>query len=351
MSLRDRAEENAETDEAAKLRGNLETERKKHAATRRELARTQERVTELEKALERFTVAAPADMKVPKWLTRKRSKKAHRATALLVLSDLHLDEVVDLDEMSGMNEFNRKIAEQRLEGVVNGTERICSRYVAGVEFDGIVVALNGDVLSGSIHDELDRTNEAPTMASVVHWVPNLAAALTHLADTFGAVFVPCTDGNHDRYYKKVPAKQRVESSLAWVLYNWLADTLRDDNRITFRITTAPGQTYPIYDTVVHQIHGDGFRGGGGIGGIYPPMLKYLHRMDKMWADAGVAVDLHVMGHWHQYLTGRNYLVNGSLKGFDEYARSKGFTPEPARQALAIVTPERGVTMQMPVYAD
>jgi hypothetical protein len=223
--------------------------------------------------------------------------------------------------------------------------------VSGVEWDGIVVALNGDILSGDIHDELARTNEAPTTSSVTYWVPKLAAALRYLADEFGQVFVPCTDGNHDRTYKRIPAKQRAESSFAWVIYNWLADVLRDDERITFSITTAPGQVYPIYGTIFHQSHGDAFRSAGGIGGLYPSMLKHIHRLDAMWGAQSVSVDCHLFGHWHQYLSGPNFIVNGSLKGYDEYARSAAFRPEPARQALAVVTPERGIVQQMPVYAE
>jgi hypothetical protein len=38
------------------------------------------------------------------------------------------------------------------------------------------------------------------------------------------------------------------------------------------------------------------------------------------------------------------------KGYDEYAKRSGFGFEPPRQALAVVTPERGIVQQMPVYA-
>lgn len=351
MTLADEAADLGDAEDAAWAKAKLLTEQKHHASTRRQLAKAQERIDELESLLDRYQVISPADMKVPRWVKPKRKAKGHRATALLCLSDLHLDEVVDLAEMSGMNEYNRQIAERRLEHVVEGTVKLASTYVAGVEWDGIVVALNGDILSGDIHDELARTNEAPTTSSVTHWVPRLASALRYLADEFGAVFVPCTDGNHDRTYKKIPAKQRAESSFAWVVYNWLADMLRDDERITFSITTAPGQVYPIYGTTFHQSHGDAFRSAGGVGGIYPSMLKHIHRLDAMWAAQGVSVDCHLFGHWHQYLSGPNFIVNGSLKGYDEYARSSAFRPEPPRQALAVVTPERGIVQQMPVYAE
>lgn len=352
MGLRDQAEATAALDESAASRARLETERKAHQATRRELSKSQERVGELEALMDRYVAVKPADAVVPKWLTPKVKRNGpHRATALLMLSDLHLDEVVDVHEMAGMNSYNRAIAEQRLERLVEGVVKLTSTYVAGVHFDGITVALNGDILTGDIHDELARTNEAPTPASIAHWVPKLASALAYLADTFGRVHVPCTDGNHDRSYKRTPTKQRAESSFAWIIYNWLADLLRDDERITFSITTAESQVYPIYGTTFHQVHGDGFRSAGGVGGIYPSMLKYIARMDQMWAAQGTIIDCHLFGHWHQYKTDERFIVNGSMKGFDQYAKANGFGFEPPRQALAIVTPERGIVQQMPVYAS
>lgn len=308
-------------------------------------------VDRLEALLARYTVVDPSALVVPKWLATPGSDRAHHATALLLLSDLHLDEVVNLAETNGANEYNREIAKARLEAVIEGTIELCDRYVAGVEFDGIVVALLGDVITGVIHEELARTNEAPPTASIVYWVPVLAAAIKRLADHFGKVHVGCVDGNHDRTYAKIPAKQRAESSFAWVIYSWLAGVLSDDQRITFSITPAPEQVISIYDTRFLLTHGDGFRSAGGIGGIYPSMLKWLHRKHGLFNAIGQPWDVALMGHWHTYLTGPDFLVNGSLKSVDEYSMRMGFGFEPARQALAIVTPERGIVQQMPVYAD
>lgn len=350
MALRDRAEAAAALDETAASRAKLETERKAHAATRRQLSAEQERADTLERLLERYVVADPASMVVPAWLEKPKRARKHRATALLLLSDLHLDEVVAPAEINGVNAYNRTIAWGRLRSVVDGTIKMCDQFVGGVELDGIVVAMLGDVLTGDIHDELSRTNEAPTMASVTHWVPLVASALKRLADHFGNVFVPCVDGNHDRFYKKIAAKQRAESSVAWVFYNWVAAMCADDRRITFKITPAPEQVVKVYSTRFLLTHGDGFRSAGGVGGIYPSMLKFLLRKHSQFADTGQPWDVALMGHWHQYLTGPDFIVNGSLKGYDEYAARNGFGFELPRQALAIVTPERGVTMQMPVYA-
>lgn len=188
-------------------------------------------------------------------------------------------------------------------------------------------------------------------ASIVHWVPILAAALTRLADEFGHVFVPCVDGNHDRTQKKTPSKKRAESSFAWIIYNWLADTLSEDDRITFSITPAAEQIITVYDTAFLLSHGDSFRSQGGVGGLYPSLLKWLLRRKDYYSQTGNRFDIALMGHWHQLLWGRDFVVNGSLKGYDEYARNAGFGFERPQQALFIVTPENGVVQRLPVFAD
>lgn len=305
----------------------------------------------LRKLMDRYATIKPEDMKVPKWMASKKKAKKHHGTAVLMLSDLHLDEVVELDQMDGMNEYNREIAEKRLRAVVDNAIEVIQRYVSGLEIDGIVVPLLGDIVTGDIHEELANTNETAVPATIVHWVPLLAAALRMLADQFGKVYVPCVAGNHDRTTKKTPTKRRMESSYSWIIYSWLADTLRDDPRITFGISTSPEQVISIYETRFLLVHGDAFRSSGGVGGLYPSLLKYLLRKHHLYSQ--VRQDFHyaLLGHWHQLLWGQDFVVNGSLKGYDNYAKEYGFGYEVPQQALFIVTPEHGITQRMPVYAE
>lgn len=309
------------------------------------------RVDELEFLLDRYSTIKPADQKVPKWLKPKPRKRVHRATPVLMLSDLHLDEVVDLHEMDGLNEYTREIAHARFERTINQTIDLLSQYTAGVHYDGMVVPLLGDNITGVIHDELERTNEAPPAASIVHWVPTLASGLTALADEYGRVYVPCVDGNHDRFYKRTPKKQRAESSLAWVIYNWLADHLRGDDRITFGISTSPEQLIDVYDTTFLLTHGDGFRSAGGVGGIYPSLLKFLLRAHDLYSARKRDFDVCLMGHWHQPKWGEDFVINGSLKGYDEYAKDSKFKFSTPSQLLFTVTPEFGLDMRREVFAE
>lgn len=317
----------------------------------RELTKIRKENDELQELMARYATIKPEDMKVPEWVRPDDSTVAKRGTPVLMLSDLHLDEVVDLYEMDSMNEYNRGIATERFERIIDSTVTLMKTYVSGIHLDGIVVPILGDIVTGDIHEELLRTNEVPVPDTIVHWVPKLASGLRYLADEFGRVHVPCVAGNHDRTTKKTPSKQRMTSSYAWIIYNWLADSLRDDERITFGISSSAEQIIPVYDTNFLLTHGDAFRSAGGVGGLYPSMLKFLLRRHAMYGAVNKHFDYALMGHWHSLLWGGDFVVNGSPKGYDEYAKTNGFGFERPQQALFVVTPERGIVQRMPVHAD
>ena len=64
-------------------------------------------------------------------------------------------------------------------------------------------------------------------------------------------------------------------------------------------------------------------------------------------------DTVVMGHWHQLIMApsQGLIVNGALKGLDEYAAISNFAPERPQQALWVTTPEHGVTFTAPVFVQ
>lgn len=349
--------ERAAGDDVAKATAKLEEARRERDAANRHNAKLLTKVGELEELLSRFSFTSQGETHTPAWLAlsdemRSGKQKRHHATPVLMLSDLHLDEVVDLHEMDGMNEYSRAIAERRLHRVVEGTVKLLKRYVAGIELDGLLLAIIGDVITGAIHDELDRTNEAPPAASIAYWVPVIASAIVWLADELDVpIHVPCVDGNHDRFYGKTPTKQRAESSLAWIIYNWLADHLRDDDRISFGITVSNEQLVDVYSTTLLLSHGDSFRSSGGVGGLYPSMLKWLLRRHDLYTTTKRDFDYACIGHWHQTLWGPDFFVNGSLKGYDQYAKHGGFGFEVPQQQLFLVTPERGVVQRLSVHAE
>jgi len=96
-------------------------------------------------------------------------------------------------------------------------------------------------------------------------------------------------------------------------------------------------------------HGDQANGGAGIGGIYPPIMRLRARKAQRYLAVGSSFDTLWLGHWHQYLPSPSLVVNGSMKGYDEYAYVNNFQHEQPQQALAVVTSHRGIILQAPVF--
>jgi len=284
----------------------------------------------------------------PGW-TRKAPKPGkHHGTPWLLLSDLHLDEVVAPAEIGGVNAYNRKIAEARLRATFENTVSITRDYWSGITYDGIVCALGGDLYSGDIHDELTQTNEDTILGSILHWSDLLASGIGLLADEFGKVHVPVVVGNHGRRSRKPRSKFRARDNFDWFTGHLLARTFAHDPRVTFDVAEAADTHVQSYGHTVCVTHGDQTSGGAGIGGIWPPIMRLDARKRARANATNQPYDLLVMGHWHQLVFGPSFIVNGSLKGYDEYAAISNFSFEPPQQALWLMTPEHGKTWTAPI---
>ena len=290
-------------------------------------------------------------VKTPNWLTQKSSKKDLHGIPLLFLSDIHFDEYVDGSQLNGANEYSRSIAKTRLKNIFETTVNITTRFVAKPNYGGVVVALGGDLLSGNIHEELLETNEAPILSSVLELTQILIDGITTFANTFTKVFIPCVVGNHGRLFKKPKCKNRVFDNYEWLIYQLLARHFRDDNNVTFLIPNGPDAIFKIYGKTFLLTHGDQFRGGSGISGILTPLSLGLHRKQKKQAGLQRSFDVMLLGHFHQYIHTNNMVVNGSVKGYDEFANLHNFSWEPAQQALWINHPTNGMVFRTPVLCD
>jgi hypothetical protein len=323
--------------------------RRERDTARVQLGRVDAELAEARRLLDFHDAVARANPEPPKWLTPKKPKAGNRATVVAMLSDTHFDEVVNPDEIGGINAYDRDIATMRLRAWATGTVKVARDYLAGVTYDGAVIPLGGDLFSGDLHD-LAETNEDTLFGSLLYWSEQLAAALDVIADEFGKVHVPVVVGNHGRMTRKPRTKMRARDNLDWLLGHMLARQFASDSRFTFDVPDDPDCFFTIYGHTTLLTHGDQTTGGGGIGGIWPPIMRLSARKAQRYASQGRTFDLMAIGHWHQLIQApaQGLLVNGSTKGFDEFASVMNFRPERPQQALWIVTPEHGVTVTAPV---
>jgi hypothetical protein len=207
------------------------------------------------------------------------------------------------------------------------------------------------MISGDIHEELSATNEKEVMPTIVDLWGVLVWCIDQLADQFGNVFVPCVTGNHGRNTHKMRAKGRNFTSFDWLLYQFLAKRYEDDPRVRFLIPDGSDAFYSIYGHRYLLTHGDQFRGGDGMIGALGPIIRGDHKKRSRNAQIDMEYDTLIIGHWHQLIQMQRLVVNGSLKGYDEYAFQGNFPFEPPRQALWLTHPEHGITFTAPVLVD
>ena len=286
---------------------------------------------------------------IPTWLTPKKPKKSS-ATVVAMMSDLHLDEVVDLDEMGGANKYDRCIAEMRLKRFVDKTIELSDSYIDGVSIDGLCLLWGGDMCSGDVHEELAQTNEGVSgLDTCVYWSPILAACVTKLADFFGKVHISSVVGNHGRQTRKPRMKGRVRDNLDFLLATMIANLLEKDARITWDIPDTADCLVSVYNTRILLTHGDQIRGGGnGVGGLMAPVLRMV---DKKRLHQ--PFDVMAFGHFHQQILdpGNGVFACGSSKGVDEFSRLMNFRDCPPLQAYAVVTPTNGFTFTAPIFVQ
>jgi predicted phosphodiesterase len=292
----------------------------------------------------------------PRWIDPKKPDGSSRGVPMCLWSDWHYGEVVRPEEVGGTNEFNATIAEQRVRKLVDTTIDLAFNHMGTAEknYPGVIVCLGGDMMTGNIHDELTETNDRTVQQQVNDLTDILASALERMADAFGRVFVPCVVGNHGRGTLKWRMKQRVYTSYEWLIYTALERHFRHDRRFVFLI---PGETDAYFKVYGHRFlltHGDslGVKGGDGIIGAIGPIMRGSIKVGRSEAEIGRNIDTILMGHWHQMLWLPGAIVNGALKGYDEYARLALRAPySRPSQALWFVHPQHGITAKWEVFLE
>ncbi|KOR22940.1 hypothetical protein [Burkholderia cenocepacia] len=287
----------------------------------------------------------------PAWLVPKQFAKGAPGVPTLFASDWHWAEVVDPRQIGGVNEYNLEIAHARARRMVLTAIDLLNNHMVNPKYPGIVFPLGGDMVSGDIHEELMATNEAEIMPTVIDLFGVLIWCITTLANHFGRVFVPCVSGNHGRNTHKIRAKGRNYTSFDWLLYCFLAKHFEGDKRVSFLIPNGSDALYRIYGHRYLLTHGDQFRGGDGMIGALGPIIRGDHKKRSRQTQIGESYDTMLLGHWHQWIQLPRLIVNGSLKGYDEYAYANNFPFELPRQALWVTHPLHGITFSMPVNVD
>jgi hypothetical protein len=297
----------------------------------------------LEKELDGYThVSVPPSKRVIKRL--QGSVHTSQATAIVMASDWHCEEVVKPSTIQGRNKYNPDIAQERADTFARKIVLLTARNRSDTRVDNLVLILGGDFISGSIHDELAENNALAPMEAILFAQDLLDSSIRYVKEhgSFKRIVVVCKDGNHGRMGyagSKIRHATRTGNSLEWAMYQNIAKRHADlewvieDSYLTY---------YKVYNKVLRIHHGDAIRYIGGVGGLEIPMKRAYYQ----WNMTDPA-DINLCGHFHQYMPGYN-TVNGSLIGYNAYAAQNKFAYQPPMQAFILLDAEKGITVHSPI---
>lgn len=284
------------------------------------------------------------------WTRRPVEPKKTRSIAIAHTSDIHAGEVIDAAEVGGFNSYNSRIAEERMARYFAAATTIPKRWMADNICDGALLTMAGDLISGSIHAELEQTNDLTSHEQVALIVSIYERGIKELVQAYGAVHVVAVPGNHGRTTVKPTAKLSARLSYDILAASILRDRMKADKRVTWAIASGFDVRVPLYGRSVLVTHGDriGTGGGQGFAGPVLPILRGVNKVRLQAASAGQDYDLVLMGHFHISAAVPGALSNGSVPGHSEYGHGLRASVEPPKQWLGRFSSEWGLCEMLAV---
>jgi hypothetical protein len=269
------------------------------------------------------------------WLAAPNIAGQLSLTPMLFTSDFQCGESISLDEMDGINEYNGHLFCERYQRMIDKTIMLAEQNTGATEFPGIIYLRGGDAVSGEIHAELAETNDLSAVPAAKLVFQQEREGIARLRDKFGRVRVISLPGNHGRTTFKPHAKsyalRNIETLISW----WLQQDLDGDPNVQFWTPMSADALFDVEGWNCLLSHGDrmGSRGGTGFIGPAATIARGHQKLFQNWTATGQRVDVILTGHLHTSLKLERGYANGSLAGYNEYARDLRCLPDAAKQWL------------------
>jgi len=266
-------------------------------------------------------------------------------SVILHLSDIHYGEVVKASELDGVNSYNLDIADSRIQRTFDIAGDLLTKYWNGNRAEHIHLCLGGDMVSGALHEELKRTDALQPLASARMVSQRLSEGISGLLNKVKApMSIYSVPGNHGRTTRKPETKGAAIESLDTMVAWFLEDQFRSRNDIQVFYGDSIDCLFEVYGRQFLLTHGDrmGSKGGAGFVGPVATILRGHQKLYADYADRGIILYRILTGHFHT--TSRLPLgySNGSLMGWNDFARDIRARKEISSQNLLVVHSQRGV---------
>lgn len=256
-------------------------------------------------------------------------------------SDLHAAEVVDSEQMNGINSYDWDEMllrhDRMLQSIVSFKEKrpypVKQLFINGL----------GDMLSGNNHAELKETNQKVIMDAALQLGLDMAEWVEGLIPWFERIEINGVVGNHPRTTIKPAMKNRYDN-FDWMVYQVMKLRLKDYPGVAVNVPKSAYIPVRILNETHLLLHGDGIRStmpGVPWGGV----MRRVAELANQYQRAGIPIDRYHLGHFHtaNVVQGGRIIMNGSVKGPDEYSILQFGGGSDAQQLLQVYHPRRGLT--------
>lgn len=304
----------------------------------RDLARTASTVTGAVEALSDI-IRPITPPKVKNYRPKKKGDIVE--SAVLMLSDLHADEVVEPQEVDYLEEFNFPICVKRACHLVQEVAKWCNRSLDNFHFDELVILGMGDYTNGEIHRAENYFGDQMTADLAIgeligHIVADLASHFPHVR------FCNVT-GNHGRRSQKIEFDKKAENNNHDTLIARIAQIYcRDLENVTFKFPDAVSHIVPIKGFNYHMTHGHGKRTASNIWQRSESFAKNTNAIHKG------RYDYFVQGHYHTPGRVGNLISNGAFLATDQFSYQSLQAAGSPTQILFGSHEHNGATWSLPI---
>lgn len=273
-------------------------------------------------------------------LAGKSARVSAPVTAVMVLSDWHIGEKTEADEIEDFNQFSWSIAQKRCYYLQKQFTNWVAVQRTATVVDELVVIVVGDLISGDIHHELQVTNEFPVPVQSVRAGVLVAKTIAELAPHFKTVRVEfITADNHSRLTKKPQWKEGGYNSYGYIVGWVAAERLSGLKNVTVNLHCKVKTLVEIQGFKYLCMHGHNIKGWAGFP-WYGTDRQIAREAKARRRKPSKNFDKVIIGHFHAPLWTNDYIVNGSLSGTSELDHSLGRHADPCQVAF-LVHPKYG----------
>ena len=273
--------------------------------------------------------AVPTRPTVPTGKYKVRRPLDRKYEGLVHISDVHYGEQVRASSTGGLAEYSPEIAKAR---VLEATEQAIDigRYM---KIGKLAVLWGGDMMSGTIHDDLERSNVEMIVQQTLDMADITAVALEQFAQAFPQIDVDGRSGNHGRPYRPMFFNRKQVENWDYVLYQFQEKMLANQKNIKFLTSESFWNIVEVGNRKFLTMHGDTIKHQNSMSLPWYSRFKELMKWQGMRGRGGPDFDDMLIGHFHNDASIRmgdsTLRVAPAVKGPDDYSYAGSRLPVPA----------------------